>query len=85
MVPPVVDFSAKSIDQLLNDLDVLRAKKGEMDTLETKLVAVLRLKLAEQEQRLRKYGLVPGDTPSCCAAPSALRSGGMSGVPTASR
>ncbi len=57
--PPPADFTVKSIDQLLNDLDVVRAKKGELDTQEKKLIAVLRQKLADQEQRLRKHGLMP--------------------------
>lgn len=72
MVPPVVDFSAKSIDQLLNDLDFIRSKKGELDTHEKKLMAVLRLKLAEQDQRLRKHGLTPEGSAACCTAPSAV-------------
>jgi hypothetical protein len=63
-VPPPTDFTAKSIDQLLNDLDVVRAKKGELDTLEKKLIAVLRQKLADQEQRLRKHGLMPAEEPT---------------------
>jgi hypothetical protein len=78
MVPPVLDFASKNIDQLLNDLDVIRSKKGELDTYEKKVIAVLRQKLADQEQRLRKHGLAPADAPACCTAPSAA-------VPTAAR
>ncbi len=81
MVPHVLDFASKNIDQLLNDLDVIRSKKGELDTYEKKVVAVLWQKLADQEQRLRKHGLMPGDAPGCCTVPSAV----SSSVPTASR
>jgi hypothetical protein len=77
--PPVADFSAKSIDQLLNELDFIRTKQGELDTHEKKLIAVLRLKLAEQDQRLRKHGLTPEGAPACCSATVG------SGVPTATR
>jgi hypothetical protein len=64
VAPPATDFTSKSIDQLLNDLDAVRAKKGELDTQEKKLIAVLRQKLADQEQRLRKHGLVPAEEPT---------------------
>jgi hypothetical protein len=68
-VPPATDFTSKSIDQLLNDLDAVRAKKGEMDTQEKKLIAVLRQKLADQEQRLRKHGLMPVEEPAQVPVP----------------
>lgn len=61
MVVSPLDFTSKSIDQLLNDLDILRSKKGELDGHEKRLIAVLRQKLADQEQRLRKHGLVPAE------------------------
>ena len=71
--PPVADFTKKSIDQLLNDLDVVRGQKGELENQEKKLITVLRQKLADQEQRLRKHGLAPTDTPACCSAISNFR------------
>jgi hypothetical protein len=62
--PPVVDFTNRTIDQLLNDLDVIRAHKGELEKQEKKVIAVLRQKLADQEQRLRKHGLMPAEEPA---------------------
>jgi hypothetical protein len=52
-----------------------------MDQQEKKLIAVLRQKLADQEQRLRKHGLTPEGAPACCNAASAVPVGSL---PTAS-
>jgi hypothetical protein len=78
VVPPPVDFTSKNIDQLLNDLDVVRSKKGELDTLEKKLIAVLRQKLADQEQRLRKHGLMPTEDPPVQVVPAPAATGPVS-------
>jgi hypothetical protein len=56
---PTNDLANKSIDQLLIELDEVRTKKGEMDRQEKKLITVLRQKLSDQEQCLRKHGLIP--------------------------
>jgi hypothetical protein len=65
--PFALDLSGKTIDQLLTDLDTVRAIKGEVEKNEQRLLAVLRQKLADRELRLRKHGLMPADTPACCA------------------
>jgi hypothetical protein len=64
VAPPPLDLTSRTIDQLLNDLDEVRAKKGELEKHEKKLIAVLRQKLADQEQRLRKHGLMPAEEPT---------------------
>jgi hypothetical protein len=65
--PPTVlnpdGLGNKTIDQLLSDLDEVRTKKADLDRQEKKLITVLRQKWCDQEQCLRKHGLIPSDAP----------------------
>jgi hypothetical protein len=69
---PAPDLTGKTIDQLLNDLDALRAQKGDLEGQEKKLLGVLKMKLADQDERLRKHGLSPAGMAPCCNVPSAV-------------
>jgi hypothetical protein len=53
-----------NIDQLVQQLQRLRAKKAELDRQEKKVVAALKDKLKEQKQTLEKLGLQPEEPPS---------------------
>jgi hypothetical protein len=54
----------QTIDDLLNSLAELRARKAELEKQEQTLIKALRDKLKEQRERLNKVGIEPEDTPA---------------------
>jgi hypothetical protein len=58
LAPPA---SPQSIDQLLNSLTDIRAKKAALEEQEKTLIAELRTRLKEQKERLAKLGISPDE------------------------
>lgn len=55
-------MNEKSVDDLLAELERLRARKAEVEKKEQELTAALRKKLQTQTERLQKLGVAPKDT-----------------------
>ena len=55
-------LQSQGIDQLVEHLNALRAKKAELDRQEKETVSVLREKLKQQKEKLQKLGILD-DTP----------------------
>jgi hypothetical protein len=59
---PVHPDAGQNIDQLMEHLTTLRAKKAELDRQEKEAITLLREKLKQQRQKLEKLG-IPEETP----------------------
>jgi hypothetical protein len=59
---PVHPDAGQSIDQLMERLTALRAKKAELDRQEQETITLLREKLKQQRQKLEKLG-IPEEAP----------------------
>jgi hypothetical protein len=52
-----------SIDDLLNKLDSLKSQKAALEKAENETIALLKEKLAQQKDRLKKLGVNVEDSP----------------------
>src|SRR5579884_1607081 len=60
VAPASTSTASLSIEQLVEQLQALRARKAELDRQEKQVVAALKDKLKEQQQRLQKLGINAG-------------------------
>lgn len=76
--PPGVPVAAaeKSLDQLLDRLEALRAQKAELERQEQEVVKEIRRKVEKQSDRLQRLGVndpqLPPPPPSVSFAPSVI-------------
>ena len=66
---PLHPDAGQSIDQLMEHLTTLRAKKAELDRQEQETVTLLREKLKQQRQKLEKLGIAEVTPPPPAVAP----------------
>src|SRR5262249_17260839 len=63
LTPPTANVpkepAAKTIDELLSQLDAINAPKGALEKAEEETIALLVEKLKQQRQRLQKLGIHP--------------------------
>jgi hypothetical protein len=75
-----VPLSDKSLDQMLDRLEALRAQKAELEKAEQEVVKEIRRKLEKQGDRMNRLGITPTDLVPPPAACSSL--GPPPGIPT---
>ena len=65
-IPPTaqgVPATVKSLDQLLDDLEKLRAKKAELEKMEQQLIKAIQEKSQKQAERMKQLGVAPQAAP----------------------
>jgi hypothetical protein len=77
---PEVPLAEKSIDQLLDRLEALRAQKAELEKAEQELVKEIRRKMEKQSDRINRLGITPNDPPPVIGSSSSLAP--PPGIPT---
>jgi len=70
-LPPVTAVDSGDIEQLVEQLQNLRARKAELDQQEKKIVAALKVKVKHQQLQLQKLGIEPDEPAKSVVAPAA--------------
>jgi hypothetical protein len=64
---PAATQKADTIEALIRRVEAIKAQKAELDKAEKETLTLLREKLQQQEQRLRKLGVIPDPKPGAIA------------------
>jgi hypothetical protein len=63
------DPNVMSIEQLVNKIVEVKNRKDDLEKLQKQLIELVDRKLAEQQERLKKLGVRPGDKPEKLETP----------------